>query len=103
MAMSHKFGRWKLGATIVAALLAASGRHGVGARGTKRHHRAARLPAIRSKCGGVQSAALLSKTLAFAQDNEREFIQGVGRGLSMAAKDRGLAYSRTVAKMTEAR
>jgi ribose transport system substrate-binding protein len=41
---------------------------------------------------------LLSKTLAFAQDNEREFIQGVGRGLSMAARDRGLTYSRSVAQ-----
>jgi len=27
--------------------------------------------------------------LAFAQDNEREFMQGVGRGLAAAAKDRG--------------
>jgi ribose transport system substrate-binding protein len=40
----------------------------------------------------------LGKTLAFAQDNEREFIQGVGRGLSMAARDRGLTYSRAVAQ-----
>ena len=34
----------------------------------------------------------LHKTLAFAQDNEREFMQGVSRGLAMAAKDRGLEY-----------
>ena len=34
----------------------------------------------------------LSKVLAFAQDNEREFMQGVSRGLAAAAKDRGLAY-----------
>ena len=34
----------------------------------------------------------LRKVLAFAQDNEREFMQGVGRGLAMAAKDRGLEY-----------
>jgi len=46
----------------------------------------------------VCSPSPLSKTLAFAQDNEREFIEGVGRGLSTAAKDRGLAYSRTVAQ-----
>ncbi len=37
------------------------------------------------------------KTLAFAQDNEREFMQGVGRGLAMAAKDRGLEYRVAVA------
>jgi ribose transport system substrate-binding protein len=34
----------------------------------------------------------LSRTLVFAQDNEREFMQGVGRGLAAAAKDRGLEY-----------
>jgi ribose transport system substrate-binding protein len=30
--------------------------------------------------------------LAFAQDNEREFMQGVRSGLAKAAKDRGLEY-----------
>ena len=34
----------------------------------------------------------LEKVLAFAQDNEREFMQGVSRGLKMAAADRGLQY-----------
>jgi ribose transport system substrate-binding protein len=34
----------------------------------------------------------LSRELAFAQDNEREFMQGVSRGLALAARDRGLAY-----------
>ena len=34
----------------------------------------------------------LTKTLAFAQDNQRKFIQGVAQGLALAAKDRGLAY-----------
>ncbi len=34
----------------------------------------------------------LEKVLAFAQDNTREFMQGVSRGLEMAAKDRGLQY-----------
>jgi ribose transport system substrate-binding protein len=34
----------------------------------------------------------LSKLLIFAQDNEREFMQGVRRGLSFAAADRGLAF-----------
>ncbi|MBA3519948.1 MAG: sugar ABC transporter substrate-binding protein [Rhizobiales bacterium] len=36
----------------------------------------------------------LEKVLAFVQENEREFLQGVDRGLEMAAKDRGLAYRR---------
>ena len=35
----------------------------------------------------------LTKTLAFAQDNAREFMQGVDHGLGLAAKDRGLSYS----------
>ena len=34
----------------------------------------------------------LRKVLVFAQDNERQFMQGVGFGLAMAAKDRGLEY-----------
>ena len=34
----------------------------------------------------------LEKVLAFAQDNEREFMQGVSRGLKMAASDRGMRY-----------
>ena len=34
----------------------------------------------------------LSKVLAFAQDNEREFMQGVRSGLASAAKTRGLEY-----------
>lgn len=40
----------------------------------------------------------LQKTLAFAQDNEREFMQGVARGLAMAAKDRGLEYRNAIAQ-----
>ena len=34
----------------------------------------------------------LTKVLAFAQDNERKFMQGVAQGLALAAKDRGLEY-----------
>jgi ribose transport system substrate-binding protein len=40
----------------------------------------------------------LLKVLAFAQDNEREFMQGVDRGLARAAKDRGLEYRVALAK-----
>ena len=39
----------------------------------------------------------LVKVLAFAQDNERKFMQGVARGLQLAAKDRGLEYRLTQA------
>jgi ribose transport system substrate-binding protein len=34
----------------------------------------------------------LRKILTFAQDNERQFMQGVARGLSAAAKNRGLEF-----------
>jgi ribose transport system substrate-binding protein len=34
----------------------------------------------------------LERVLAFAQDNEREFMQGVAFGLKAAANDRGLEY-----------
>jgi ribose transport system substrate-binding protein len=34
----------------------------------------------------------LTRVLAFAQDNERKFMQGVALGLALAAKDRGLEY-----------
>jgi len=35
----------------------------------------------------------LTRSLTFAQDNERKFMQGVARGLELAARDRGLAYA----------
>ena len=34
----------------------------------------------------------LNRVLAFAQDNEREFMQGVKRGLALAAEDRKLEF-----------
>jgi ribose transport system substrate-binding protein len=40
----------------------------------------------------------LQKILAFAQDNEREFMQGVRRGLAAAARDRGLAFRVSLAR-----
>lgn len=39
----------------------------------------------------------LQKVLGFAQDNEREFMQGVARGLASAAKDRGLEFRLSLA------
>src|ERR1700712_2153051 len=39
----------------------------------------------------------LGKVLAFVQENEREFLQGVDHGLAMAAKDLGLEYRRSLA------
>ncbi|UVC12687.1 substrate-binding domain-containing protein (plasmid) [Rhizobium sp. TH2] len=38
----------------------------------------------------------LKRELAYVQENEREFLQGVNHGLEMAARDRGLQYRRSV-------
>ena len=40
----------------------------------------------------------LTKVLAFAQDNRREFMQGVARGLEQAARDRGLEFRNAIAE-----
>jgi len=38
----------------------------------------------------------LRRALTFVQENEREFLQGVDYGLSLAARDRGLEYFKVV-------
>lgn len=43
------------------------------------------------------------QSIAFVQDNRREFIEGVGFGVSQAAADRGLAYRNVVADDDAAR
>jgi len=45
----------------------------------------------------------LANTLAYVQENDREFLEGVNHGLSMAAKDRGLEYRRALAGSDAAR
>jgi ribose transport system substrate-binding protein len=45
----------------------------------------------------------LKRMLVFAQDNEREFMQGVGRGLSRAAAHRGVDYRVALASNDAAR
>jgi len=55
------------------------------------------LPPFNPEAAACTAPPGLQKVLAFAQDNEREFMQGVGRGLASAAKDRGLQYRVTLA------
>ena len=50
------------------------------------------LPLFDATKPGCGVPADLTKVLAFAQDNERKFMQGVARGLQLSAKDRGLEY-----------
>ena len=47
--------------------------------------------------------AKLKPILAFAKDNDREFIEGVDHGLAQAAKDRGLEYRVALAANDSAR
>ena len=55
------------------------------------------LPPFKVDAPACVAPSGLRKVLAFAQDNERQFMQGVGRGLAMAAGDRGLEYQVAIA------
>jgi ribose transport system substrate-binding protein len=50
------------------------------------------LPPFDATAAGCTPPAGLSRALAFAQDNEREFMNGVARGLAAAARDRRLDF-----------
>lgn len=50
------------------------------------------LPPFQANAPSCSAPPNLLNELAFAQDNERQFMQGVARGLSAAAQDRGLKY-----------
>jgi ribose transport system substrate-binding protein len=59
--------------------------------------RRAVFPAFNPMAPACSSPQDRTRVLAFVQENEREFLQGVHVGLQMAAKDRGLEYRRAVA------
>jgi len=61
------------------------------------------LPVHDPKAAACQPPPGLKRTLVFAQDNQRQFMEGVSRGLSLAAKDRGLEYSVSLAGNDAAR
>ena len=50
------------------------------------------LPAFAPSRPGCDTPTGLRKELVFVRDNDREFVQGIGRGLAAAASDRRLAY-----------
>lgn len=54
-------------------------------------------PAFDPKASACTKPPGLERVLAYVQENEREFLQGVNHGLEMAARDRGLQYRRSVA------
>jgi ribose transport system substrate-binding protein len=55
------------------------------------------LPAHDASAAACTVPADLNRSLGFAKDNQRAFIEGVGNGLAAAAEDRGLSYSARVA------
>jgi ribose transport system substrate-binding protein len=61
------------------------------------------LPPYDAKAASCSKPRGLEKVLAFAQDNRREFMQGVARGLEKAAGDRGLQFRNAVADNDAAR
>lgn len=52
-----------------------------------------KLPAFDATRATCSAPIGFKKKLVFVQDNRREFMQGVGRGLEAAAQARGLGYS----------
>lgn len=51
-----------------------------------------KLPAYDATRPACSAPTGLQRTLVFVQDNDREFMQGAGRGLEAAARARGLGY-----------
>ena len=60
--------------------------------------RPALFPPFDPNAAACSRPAGLRKALTFAQDNERKFMQGVARGLELAAMDRGLTFELAQAK-----
>ncbi len=49
-------------------------------------------PPFDASAPDCERPAGLDRVLAFAKDNDREFVTGIDHGLSLAAKDRGIDY-----------
>ncbi|MDB5586456.1 MAG: ribose transporter [Devosia sp.] len=53
-------------------------------------------PAFNPSAPACTAPEDVSRVLAYVQENGRDFLQGIGYGLGMAAKDRGLEYRHSV-------
>ena len=56
------------------------------------------LPTFDAAAPSCHAPSGLQRVLAFAQDNQRKFMQGVAHGLALSAKDRGLEFRVTQAE-----
>ncbi|MEP6565732.1 MAG: substrate-binding domain-containing protein [Mesorhizobium sp.] len=54
-------------------------------------------PPFNPNAPSCSAPAGLERVLAYVQENDRDFLEGVDHGLSMAAKNRGLEYRRVLA------
>ena len=61
------------------------------------------LPPFDAAAAKCEAPNDLKRELVFAQDNRRDFMQGVARGLELAAKHRGLGYKIVLADNDAAR
>lgn len=92
--------RWPTASAIVLLMLAAT----IGPIGASAQEGAAGItqrtvfPPFDRTAPPCNPPAGLYKVLAYIQENDRDFLQGVDHGLSMAAKNRGLEYRRVLAE-----
>ncbi len=92
--------RWPTGSAIALLLIATMGGMTFagaqeGAPGIKQR---TVFPAFDPNASSCNAPAGLTKVLAYVQENDRDFLQGVDHGLSLAAKNRGLEYRRVLAE-----
>jgi ribose transport system substrate-binding protein len=85
-AFAKVLARWALAGLFLLALPSAANTSGNGLT------RPVVLPAFDPSRPGCARPRTLRRELVFVQDNKREFMQGVGRGLAIAAAERGLPY-----------
>ena len=84
-----------MGLALGSSLAAAS--TGFGEEGPSGITRPQVLEPFKPDAPGCHKPKGLKKALVFAQDNQRQFMEGVSHGLSMAAKDRDLDYQVSLA------
>jgi ribose transport system substrate-binding protein len=79
-------------ALVIAGLFVMAFRQALAADGPPGITRPVVLPPFDAAAPNCRSPSGLQRVLAFAQDNQREFMQGIARGLALASKDRGLEF-----------
>jgi ribose transport system substrate-binding protein len=77
---------------VTAGLFVIAWGHAMAAEGPPGITRPVVLPPFDAAAPSCHAPSGLQRVLAFAQDNQREFMQGIARGVALAAKDRGLEF-----------